>query len=130
AIRPSNVQVKSDSLSDMERDAQRLYELIWRQFVACQMTPAKYDATTIRVQAGEFELNARGRVLKFDGWTRVQPQVRGTGDAGLTLPDVRESEVLAPDKLDPKRHFTKPPARFSAASLVKGLEKRGIGRPS
>lgn len=130
AIRPSNVQIKSDSLSDMERDAQRLYELIWRQFVACQMTPAKYDATTIRVQAGEFELNAKGRVLKFDGWTRVQPQVRGKGDDDLTLPDVKEGEVLALDKLDPKQHFTKPPARFSEASLVKELEKRGIGRPS
>ncbi len=130
AIRPSNVIVKSDSLGDMERDAQRLYELIWRQFVACQMTAAKYDASTIRVQAGEFELTAKGRVLKFDGWTRVQSQLRKKGDEDFLLPDVKEGEVVSLNTLDPKQHFTKPPARFNEASLVKELEKRGIGRPS
>ncbi len=70
AIRPSDVSVHAASLTDMERDAQRLYELIWRQFVACQMTPAQYDATRLTVKAGEFELKASGRTLKFDGWTR------------------------------------------------------------
>ena len=75
AIRPSDVKVKSSQLSGMERDAERLYELIWRQFVACQMTPAKYDATTITVAADRFELKAKGRVMRFDGWTRVQPPV-------------------------------------------------------
>ncbi|PTB84464.1 DNA topoisomerase I subunit omega, partial [Pseudidiomarina aestuarii] len=73
AIRPSSVSVKSEHLKDMERDAQRLYELIWRQFVACQMTPARYDATTLTVTAGDYELKARGRVLRFAGWTKVQP---------------------------------------------------------
>ncbi|GAB3033955.1 type I DNA topoisomerase [Bowmanella dokdonensis] len=130
AIRPSNVNLSAASLSDMERDAQRLYELIWRQFVACQMTPARYDATTIRVQAGEFELTAKGRVLLFDGWTRVQSQLRKKGEEDLTLPDVKEGEILSLKQLDPKQHFTKPPARYSEASLVKELEKRGIGRPS
>lgn len=130
AIRPSNVEVKSESLGDMERDAQRLYELIWRQFVACQMVPAKYDASTIRVKAGEFELTAKGRVLKFDGWTRVQTQVKKKGEDELTLPDVKEGQTLDLKALDPKQHFTKPIARFNEASLVKELEKRGIGRPS
>lgn len=130
AIRPSNVVIKADSLSDMERDAQRLYELIWRQFVACQMTPAKYDATTIRVGAGNYELTAKGRVLKFDGWTRVQPQLRRKGEEDLLLPDVKQGDVLDLKALDPKQHFTKPVARFNEASLVKELEKRGIGRPS
>ncbi|MCC2615775.1 type I DNA topoisomerase [Aestuariibacter halophilus] len=130
AIRPSNVKIKADSLSDMERDAQRLYELIWRQFVACQMTPAKYDASTIRVAAGDYELVAKGRVLKFDGWTRVQQQMKKKGDDDLTLPDVKEGQALDLKTLDPKQHFTKPPARFNEASLVKELEKRGIGRPS
>lgn len=130
AIRPSNVEVKSESLTSMERDAQRLYELIWRQFVACQMTPAKYDASTIRVKAGEFELTAKGRVLKFDGWTRVQTQVKRKGEDELTLPDVKEGQELDLKGLDPKQHFTKPVARFNEASLVKELEKRGIGRPS
>jgi DNA topoisomerase-1 len=130
AIRPSNVIVKSDSLTEMERDAQRLYELIWRQFVACQMVPAKYDATTIKVNAAEFELVAKGRVLVFDGWTRVQTQVKKKGEDELTLPNVKEGEMLDLKALDPKQHFTKPTARFNEASLVKELEKRGIGRPS
>jgi DNA topoisomerase-1 len=114
----------------MERDAQRLYELIWRQFVACQMTPAKYDATTVKVKAGEFELVAKGRVLKFDGWTKVQPQKSKKGEEDKLLPDVNPGDKLALKQLDPKQHFTKPVARFNEASLVKELEKRGIGRPS
>merc|ERR1712137_1360406 len=130
AIRPSNVSISAASLGDMERDAQRLYELIWRQFLACQMTPAKYDATTIKVAAGDYELTAKGRVLKFDGWTRVQPQLRKKGDEELMLPDVQKGDVLDLKALDPKQHFTKPVARFNEASLVKELEKRGIGRPS
>ncbi|MBO1254949.1 type I DNA topoisomerase [Alteromonas sp. 5E99-2] len=130
AIRPSNVSIVASSLKSMERDAQRLYELIWRQFVACQMTPAKYDATTLRVEGGEFELTAKGRVLKFDGWTRVQPQIKKKGDEELALPDVNPGDKLKLEQLDPKQHFTKPVARFNEASLVKELEKRGIGRPS
>ena len=129
AIRPSNVMVTGASLKEMERDAQRLYELIWRQFVACQMTPAKYDSTTLRVKAGDYELTAKGRVLKFAGWTKVQPQISKKGD-DTTLPDVKVGDVLALDALDPQQHFTKPPARYNEASLVKELEKRGIGRPS
>lgn len=130
AIRPSSVKVNAAHLGDMERDAQHLYELIWRQFVACQMTPAKYDATTIRVGANNYELTAKGRVLKFDGWTRVQPQLRKKGEEELMLPDVQKGDVLNLNALDPKQHFTKPVARFNEASLVKELEKRGIGRPS
>jgi DNA topoisomerase-1 len=71
AIRPSNVAVQANQLTGMESDAERLYQLIWNQFVACQMTPAEYDVTNLMVNAGEFELKAKGRVLKFDGWTRV-----------------------------------------------------------
>lgn len=130
AIRPSNVLVKATSLSDMERDAQRLYELIWSQFVACQMTNAKYDATTLKVAAGEFELVAKGRVLVFDGWTRVLTQIRKKSDADAELPDLQSGDMLDCKQIDPKQHFTKPIARFNEASLVKELEKRGIGRPS
>jgi len=130
AIRPSNVAIKADSLKEVERDAQRLYELIWRQFVACQMTPAKYDATTIRVEANGYELTAKGRVLLFDGWTVVQPQIKRKGDNEFLLPNVKQGEKLKLNELDPKQHFTKPIARFNEASLVKELEKRGIGRPS
>ncbi|TAA48491.1 MULTISPECIES: type I DNA topoisomerase [Corallincola] len=128
AIRPSEVTRVADSLGDMERDAVRLYELIWRQFVACQMVPAKYDASTIRVTAAGYELTAKGRTLRFDGWTRVQPPAGKKED--VVLPSVAVGDMLALQSLDPSQHFTKPPARFSEASLVKELEKRGIGRPS
>lgn len=130
AIRPSNVQVQAAQLSDMERDAQRLYELIWRQFVSCQMTPAQYDATRLTVKAGDYELKASGRTLRFDGWTRVQTALKKKNEEDYTLPVVNEGEVLSLNQLEPKQHFTKPPARYSEASLVKELEKRGIGRPS
>ncbi|QIR14818.1 type I DNA topoisomerase [Shewanella aestuarii] len=130
AIRPSNVAVQSANLSDMERDAQRLYELIWRQFVACQMTPAQYDATRLTVTAGDYELKASGRTLRFDGWTRVQPPMSKKNEDDSTLPVVEIGDKLTLDQLLPKQHFTKPPARYSEASLVKELEKRGIGRPS
>ena len=73
AIRPSDVSVMAGSLADMEADARKLYELIWRQFIASQMPPAQYDVTNIIVQAADFELKAKGRVLRFDGWTKVQP---------------------------------------------------------
>lgn len=129
AIRPSNVGVPSSSLSDMERDAQRLYDLIWRQFVACQMTPAKYNSIRLNIAAGDYELKANGRTLLFDGWTKVLPPMR-KGDDDILLPEVAQGEQLDLSKLDPRQHFTKPPARFSEAALVKELEKRGIGRPS
>lgn len=129
AIRPSDVNLKPTQLTGMERDAERLYELIWRQFVACQMPPAEYLSTSVSVAAGTFELRAKGRILKFDGYTRAQPQQGKPGDDDV-LPDMQQGEVLKLLKLDPTQHFTKPPARFSEASLVKELEKRGIGRPS
>ncbi|MFC0139517.1 type I DNA topoisomerase [Erwinia mallotivora] len=129
AIRPSDVGVLSEQLKDMEADAQKLYQLIWRQFVACQMTPAKYDSTTLTVTAGDFRLKAKGRTLRFDGWTRVMPALR-KGDEDRTLPPVEVGEELKLLQLKPSQHFTKPPARFSEASLVRELEKRGIGRPS
>ncbi|MDA5479555.1 type I DNA topoisomerase [Yersinia intermedia] len=129
AIRPSDVNVIAEQLKDMEADAQKLYQLIWRQFVACQMTPAKYDSTTLTVQAGDFQLRAKGRTLRFDGWTKVMPALR-KGDEDRTLPVIEVGSDLDLQKLIPSQHFTKPPARYSEASLVKELEKRGIGRPS
>ncbi|AJJ63665.1 DNA topoisomerase I [Yersinia aldovae] len=129
AIRPSDVSVLAEQLKDMEADAQKLYQLIWRQFVACQMTPAKYDSTTLTVQAGDFQLRAKGRTLRFDGWTKVMPALR-KGDEDRTLPVIDVGTDLDLQKLIPSQHFTKPPARYSEASLVKELEKRGIGRPS
>ena len=130
AIRPSDVALSADKLDGMEADAKRLYDLIWRQFVACQMVPALYDSTTITVRAGDYDLKARGRILRFAGWTKVQAAAQGRKGEDTVLPAVQAGEVLTLEKLDPKQHFTKPPARFTEAALVRELEKRGIGRPS
>ncbi|EGR1756570.1 type I DNA topoisomerase [Vibrio parahaemolyticus] len=128
AIRPSDVSVKAEDLQGVDADAHKLYSLIWNQFVACQMTPAEYDSTTISVKAAEYTLKAKGRILKFDGWTRVQRPMGKNEDT--ILPAIQLGDKLSLESLDPKQHFTKPPARFTEAALVKELEKRGIGRPS
>ncbi|AEF54910.1 type I DNA topoisomerase [Marinomonas posidonica] len=129
AIRPSDVNVRVDDLLGMEKDAHRLYDLIRSQFMACQMTPAEYTSTTITVVAEEYEFKAKGRILRFDGYTRAMQTVVKKGEDNI-LPDVTQGEFLDLKELLPEQHFTKPVARFSEASLVKELEKRGIGRPS
>ena len=132
AIRPSDVNVAPDGLEGMEGDATRLYSLIRQQFIACQMEAARYTSTRVEVEAGRYSLRARGRVVLFDGFTRVlPPQTSGKDDedAGL-LPEVAVGDVLKLKRLEPSQHFTSPPARFTEASLVKEMEKRGIGRPS
>ncbi|WP_010324337.1 type I DNA topoisomerase [Marinobacterium stanieri] len=129
AIRPSDVNLEVEKLKGMEPDAQRLYDLIRRQFLACQMTPARYTSTRIHVQRGDYELTTKGRILRFDGYTRVLPP-KSRSDEDVILPDVSQGEVLTLKELEPKQHFTKPAPRYSEASLVKELEKRGIGRPS
>ena len=129
AIRPSDVNVTMADLSGMEKDAERLYDLIWRRFLACQMLPAQYDSTSLTVAAGDYELKAKGRVLRFDGWTKVLP-VQGKTAEDQELPSVALNEKLALKAVNPSQHFTKPPARYSEAALVRELEKRGIGRPS
>lgn len=129
AIRTSDVRVMPSDLSGIDPDGVRLYELIWRQFVACQMTKAEFTSTSLVVEAGSFELRTRGRVVRFDGFTRVQPPMSKKEDDRL-LPDFKQDDKLKLLKLDPSQHFTKPTPRYSEASLVKELEKRGIGRPS
>jgi len=129
AIRPSDVTVQASHLQSMERDAERLYTLIWKQFVACQMTPAEFTSSSITVKAGDYDLRVRGRVIRFDGFMKVLPPVAKKEEDNI-LPDVKVGDVLNLHELLPSQHFTKPPARYSEASLVKELEKRGIGRPS
>jgi DNA topoisomerase-1 len=129
AIRPSNVEIQVNQLAGMERDAERLYGLIWQQFVACQMNPAEYTSTSVVVEAGVYELRTRGRVIRFDGYTRVLPQI-AKKEEDVVLPEMKVGQLLPLIKLNPQQHFTKPQARYSEASLVKELEKRAIGRPS
>lgn len=129
AIRPSDVTAKPGSIAGLERDQERLYELIWRQFVACQMAPAEFTSTSVVVTAGDFELRTRGRVVRFDGFMKVLPPA-SSKEEDTVLPDMKEKESLGLIKLEPSQHFTKPTARYTEASLVRELEKRGIGRPS
>jgi DNA topoisomerase-1 len=126
AIRPSNIDISPGGLDDMEPDARRLYQMIWQQFVACQMAPAEFTATTITVTAGDYEMTAKGRVTRFKGYLAVLPP----RDEDTELPDLQQGDLMQMLTLMPQQHFTKPPARYSEAALVKELEKRGIGRPS
>ena len=126
AIRPSDVKVLPEDLRSMEQDAVRLYDLIWKFFVACQMPPARYLSSSITIAADKFELRIKGRIMQFDGYLKVMP----SKEEDVVLPAIEVGEALTLEKLDPSQNFTKPPARFTEASLVKELEKRGIGRPS
>jgi DNA topoisomerase-1 len=129
AIRPSNVATLPDHIAGVDDDAVRLYDLIWRQFVACQMPDAEYLSTTIVVEAGEFELRIRGRIMQFDGHTRVLPPA-SRKEEDTPLPDLVVGEALGLRDVEGVQHFTKPSPRFGEASLVRELEKKGIGRPS
>ena len=126
AVRPTEVKTVSEKLMGMEPDAVRLYALIWQYFVACQMQPARYLSSSITVAAAEFELRTKGRIMQFDGYLKVMP----SKDEDIVLPAVEEGDSLNLLLLEPFQNFTKPTARFTEASLVKELEKRGIGRPS
>lgn len=129
AIRPTEVSRRSADISGLEKDAEKLYDLIWRQFIACQMADAEFLSTSIVVANGDYELRTRGRIIKFDGFLKAAPQ-SAKKDEDVALPDIKVDESLDLAKLDPSQHFTKPAPRYTEASLVKELEKQGIGRPS
>ena len=123
AIRPAypeKKQIKSDDRGS------RLYELIWQRFVACQMSQAVFDSTTIDIKADKYSFRANGQILKFDGFLKIYPIKYQES----TLPPLKINEILELIKLTHSEHFTQPPPRFTEASLIKALEKEGIGRPS
>ena len=115
----------------------KLYTLIWQRFVASQMVPAVYDATTVDIDRGKAQLRATGQVMKFAGYTKVY-EVAETDDAKAEaaesadrlLPVLEVGDAITLVEVKPEQHFTQPPPRYSEASLVKELEERGIGRPS
>jgi DNA topoisomerase-1 len=115
-------------------DLVKLYTLIWNRFVACQMTPAVFDQTTIEIDAGQVGLRASGQVMRFPGFLDVYAETledaAADEDSSGTLPDVKEGEALRLVGEKPEQHFTQPPPRFSEATLVRELEEKGIGRPS
>jgi DNA topoisomerase I len=108
-------------------DAQgKLYDLIWRRFIACQMAPAIFDSTSVDILAKKYTFRTTGQMLKFDGFLKVY-QMKFTE---TDLPSLEKNEILKLVKLTPSQHFTEPPARYNEASLIKVLEENGIGRPS
>ena len=136
AIRPSNSKVLSTSseVTALGNDAEKLYALIWRRFVSTQMSPSIADQTTINVVAekgkDKYYLQVGGQIVKFDGWRKVYGKKVVAEEGEVLLPDVEEGENLEKLSIDPQQKFTEPPPRFNEASLVKMLEKLGIGRPS
>jgi DNA topoisomerase I len=129
AIRPTDPSRRPEDVrGHVTEDQLRVYELIWRRFVASRMAPARYAGTTADIAAGPFGLRATGSVLIFDGFYRVWERDDRDEDQGL--PELKEGEMLDFHGLEPEQHFTQPPPRYSEATLINELEKRGIGRPS
>ena len=116
----------------LSKDELALYDLIWRRFVASQMTPAVFDLTTVDIAASDYLFRATASVLKFAGFTKVYQESRETEEAAgpAKFPPLAAGDLLHLRDFDPQQHFTKPPARYTEASLIKELEVQGIGRPS
>ncbi len=135
AIRPTDAG-RALSLAGGEagltRDHARLYELIWKRFVACQMSEAVMDQTIVDITAGSYLLRVTGSVLKFEGWLKLYGKdvEEETEEKNQVLPKLTENQLLNLEKLLPTQHFTEPPPRYNEASLIKKLEELGIGRPS
>jgi DNA topoisomerase-1 len=135
AIRPTAVaRTPEEMASYLKKEELALYELIWKRFVASQMSPAQLEQTVLQVAAGEFILRASGTVIRFPGFMQLYIEGSDNGDLGLEeglkLPDLKEGSSLKLIELKPKQHFTQPPPRFTEASLIRELEEKGIGRPS
>ncbi len=129
AIRPTNIEYTPDSVKDyLSKDQYKLYELIWNRFAASQMNPALYAVTDVEIMAGQYTFKAKGRELLFDGHTIISGQEMEKDEQ--ILPPLEKDQKLELIELVPTQHFTQPPPRFTEASLVKTLEKMGIGRPS
>ncbi len=130
AIRPTNPAVHPDDLSVSEEAERKLYRLIWQRFLATQLPPAVFDATSVDIETPDstYTLRANGNIMKFDGFLKVYPQSVEEKE----LPELVQNEALALTQtgIAASRHFTEPPPRFSEAKLIKTLEEYGIGRPS
>ena len=130
AIRPSDVNRRPEDVKQyLSEEQYRLYDLIWKRFISCQMMPAIFEQTKIEIVAGRFQFGASGSILAFPGYLAMY---RDNDDQDVKLdPSLyTEGDLLNLLEIKPSQHFTKPPARFSEASLVKALEEQGIGRPS
>ncbi|MFC1630155.1 type I DNA topoisomerase [Patescibacteria group bacterium] len=126
AIRPSYPDKTPDSLKKLNDNQLKLYDLIWRRFIACQMAQGIFDSTTLEIEAGTYTFKSTGQTLKFDGFLKVYPIKYEETE----LPSLKKNETADLTKLLPLQHFTQPPGRYTEATLIKALEENGIGRPS
>ncbi len=129
AIRPSYADKQPGDLklqAKLDDNQFRIYDLIWRRFIACQMKEALFDSTTVDILAKDHTFRSNGQILKFDGFLKVYPMKFEENE----LPFLEINEILELLKLIPSQHFTQPPSRYSEATLIKVLEINGIGRPS
>jgi len=127
AIRPTAPEKKPEELKDkLEKNLLRLYDLIWRRAIASQINPAILSSTTVDIKAKNYLFRSTGSFIEFDGFLKVYPIDLQENP----LPQLEKGENLELTKLIPKQHFTKPPAPYTEATLVKTLEQNGIGRPS
>jgi len=131
AIRPTGVTRRPQDLKAyLSKEELALYDLIWRRFVASQMAPAVFQLTTVDVTAGPYLFRATVSVLQFPGFTTLYQENQEEEEKPAKLPPLKTGEILKLRDFNPQQHFTKPPARYTEASLIKELEVQGIGRPS
>jgi DNA topoisomerase-1 len=128
AIRPTNAYMTADDLMNQTEEEKRLYQLIWQQYIACQMPDAEYLSTSAKINISDYTFSAKGREVVFDGYTKIYQSLKSDNDD--ILPPLEEGEILSLNDIKLDQKFTKPPSRYSEAALVKELEKKGIGRPS
>ena len=131
AIRPTYVDfIPNELKNSLSRDQFRLYQLIWKRFVASRMQPARYETTTMKIDAGEYRFHTSASKLVFVGFMSVYTPEEEEEEAGIIFEDLAEGDKLQLKELNQSQHFTQPPAHYTEASLVKTLEELGIGRPS
>ena len=132
AIRPTDINRTPASLKEsLTRDQFRLYQLIWKRFAASRMTPAKYESTCVKIGAGGYCFTVAASKQIFDGFRSVYTEAdEEKEESNVLVGGLSMDSVLTKESLDPKQHFTQPPAHYTEASLVKALEELGIGRPS
>src|SRR3990170_352299 len=134
AFRPTYIEYTPDEIKKyLSKDQYKLYQLIYNRFLASQMKEAIYDTTTVEIQGDGYTFRATTSELRFDGFLKVYQEIKeenGEKEEEAKLPLLKEGEKVNLLKLEPEQHFTKPPARFSEATLIKELEANGIGRPS
>lgn len=129
AIRPSDVNLKPELIKDsLTADQYKLYDLIWKRFVASRMAAAEYDTMQVAIENGRYEFKANGARMTFDGWRKVYNTSQQNDE--VNVPKLAEGEVLDLEKLIKEQKFTQPPARYTEAGLVKEMEEKNIGRPS